>query len=65
MKPFLLGVTVAIVLGIGAAALLASTQRFAYEAFTTSGARVSDPGYNLVGPRWTGEGSAGPSSSRS
>jgi hypothetical protein len=55
MKPFLLGITVAIVIAIGAAALLSSTQKFAYEAFTTSGARVSDPGYNLVGPRWTGE----------
>jgi hypothetical protein len=59
MKPFLLGVIVALVLGVGAAALLTSTQKFAYEAFTTSGARVSDPGYNLVGPRWTGEASAG------
>jgi hypothetical protein len=59
MKPFLLAVIVAIVLGIGAAAVLTNLQRFAYEAFSTSGARVSDPGYNLVGPRWTGEAAPG------
>jgi hypothetical protein len=58
MKPFMLGITVAIVIALGAAALLSSTQKFAYEAFATSGARVSDPGYNLVGPHWTGEASA-------
>jgi hypothetical protein len=59
MKPLLFGIVAAVVLGIGAAALLSSTQQFAYQAFTTSGARVSDPGYNLVGPRWTGEPSLG------
>jgi hypothetical protein len=59
MKPFLVGFVAAVVLAIAAAVLLTSTQKFAYEAFTTSGARVSDPGYNLVGPRWTGEPSAG------
>lgn len=58
MKPLLLGVTVAILLGIGAGSVLISTQTPVYEAFTTSGARVSDPGYNLVGPHWTGEASA-------
>jgi hypothetical protein len=59
MKPFIVGFVAAVVLAIAAAVLLTSTQKLAYEAFTTSGARVSDPGYNLVGPRWTGEPSAG------
>ena len=27
----------------------------AYQAFATSGARVSEPGTNLVGPRWNGD----------
>ena len=47
------------VLAVIAAALLTNTQKFAYEAFTSPSARVSDPGYNLVGPRWTGEASVG------
>jgi hypothetical protein len=55
MKPFLLSVAAAIVLGLAAAALLNSTQQRAYEAYATSGTRVSDPGHNLVGPRWSGE----------
>jgi hypothetical protein len=59
MKPFLLGVTAAVLLALGAATLLINTQEYAYQAYTTSGARVSDPGYNLVGPHWTGEASAG------
>ncbi|MFE1599853.1 hypothetical protein [Methylobacterium sp. ID0610] len=34
---------------------LTSNQKFAYQAFATSGARVSEPGTNLVGPRWDGD----------
>ena len=55
MKPFLLGVAATIVLGIAAAFLLDGIQQRAYEAYATSGARVSDPGHNLVGPTWSGE----------
>jgi hypothetical protein len=55
MKPFLLSVIVAVTLAIAAAALLNGTQQRAYEAYATSGTRVSDPGHNLVGPRWSGE----------
>jgi len=59
MKPFLFAVTAAILLGLGAATLLINMQEFAYQAYATSGARVSDPGFNLVGPHWTGEASPG------
>ncbi|TNC11965.1 hypothetical protein FF100_17115 [Methylobacterium terricola] len=55
MKAFLVAVAAALVLATAASFLLAENQRFAYQAFATSGARVSDPGNNLVGPRWTGD----------
>jgi hypothetical protein len=35
--------------------VLNSEQTLAYKAFATSGARVSDPGYNLVGKNWSGD----------
>jgi hypothetical protein len=57
MKAFVLSVVAAIALGVMAAALLNIIQRPAYEAFTTSGARIADPGHNLVGPDWSGEAS--------
>jgi hypothetical protein len=56
MKAFLLAVVVAVALGAGAALVLSRSQETAYEAFATSGARVGDPGHNLVGPNWTGKG---------
>ena len=55
MKAFLVAVAAAVVLATAASFLLAENQRLAYQAFATSGARVSDPGTNLVGPRWTGD----------
>jgi hypothetical protein len=54
MKAFLAAVVAAILLGVGAMLALTSNQKFAYQAFATSGARVSEPGSNLVGPRWNG-----------
>ncbi len=54
MKAFLAAVIAAILLGVGAMLALTSNQKFAYQAFATSGARVSEPGANLVGPRWNG-----------
>jgi hypothetical protein len=61
MRPFLLSLVAAIVLGITAAVLLDSIQQHAYEAYATPGTRVSDPGFNLVGSQWSGEPS-GPGS---
>lgn len=56
MKAFIIAVVVAVLLGTLAATLLNQQQRFAYQAFSTSGARVSDPAghSNLVGPAWNG-----------
>lgn len=55
MKAFLVAVVVAVAIGFLAATLLNDNQRFAYQAFATSGTRVSHPGHNLVGPKWNGE----------
>ncbi|ACL60127.1 hypothetical protein [Methylobacterium nodulans] len=54
MKAFAVAVIMAVALAAGAAFVLTSNQKYAYEAFATSGARVSNPGTNLVGPHWTG-----------
>jgi hypothetical protein len=54
MKVILGAILVAIVLGVGAAMVLNTTQRPAYEVYSTSGARVGDPGHNLVGENWSG-----------
>lgn len=55
MRTILLAVVASLALGGLAAALLTSTQKTAYEAYATSGARVSQPGHNLVGPNWSGQ----------
>jgi hypothetical protein len=55
MRPFLISAATAIVLAIAAAILLNGMQKRAYEAYSTSATRVSNPGYNLVGSEWSGE----------
>jgi hypothetical protein len=55
MKAFVLAVVVAVGGAAGAAWYLnAEMQSTVASAFTTEGARVSDPGANLVGESWTG-----------
>lgn len=55
MKAFLLAVVVAGGGAFAAAWLLnAEFQANAYAAYTTEGARVSEPGGNLVGESWNG-----------
>ena len=54
MKVILAALVASVVLGLGAAALMNAGQRPAFEAFATSGARVGDPGENLVGKSWNG-----------
>ncbi|WP_209424746.1 hypothetical protein [Pararhodobacter sp. SW119] len=50
MKAFLAAVVIAVVFAYGAALLLHDTwQTPSHSAFTTEGARVSDPGQNLIG----------------
>ena len=55
MNVVLAGIAAAIVLGVVAALVLRSAQEPAYQAYSTSGARVGDPGHNLVGPNWSGD----------
>ena len=50
MKVFLAALVFAAVAAIGVSMLLNSLQQPSYVTFTTSGARVGDPGHNLVGP---------------
>lgn len=50
MKIFLAALVFAAVVAVGTAVFLNGIQQTSYAAFTTSGARVGDPGNNLVGP---------------
>ena len=50
MKVFVAAVVFAAIVAAGMSIVLNSVQRPSYEAFSTSGARVGDPGHNLVGP---------------
>ena len=54
MKTIILAVIAALALGGVAAYFLAENQRLAYQAYSTTGARVT-PTENLVGPRWNGD----------
>lgn len=56
MRSVLGGIGAAIVLAAFAAWLVPRLQEPAYEAYATSSARVGNPGENLVGRHWTGEG---------
>ncbi len=48
MKAFVAAVIFAVIAAVGAAYVLDTEQRDSSVAFTTSGARVSDPGHNLI-----------------
>ena len=54
MKTIILAVVASVALGGVAAYLLAENQKLAYQAYSTTGARVT-PTDNLVGPKWTGD----------
>ncbi len=54
MRVILAAFVAVVGLGLAAGAVLGTQQRTAYEAFSTAGARVDDPGVNLVGSQWTG-----------
>lgn len=64
MRAFALAVIAAVVLGLTAAFVLGDNHTLAYQAFATSGTRVSHPGTNLVGPKWNGETPPEPSAKR-
>ena len=50
MKVFLAALVFAAVVAVGMALFLSTIQQPSSVAFTTSGARVGDPGNNLIGP---------------
>ena len=50
MKVFIAAVLFAVVAAVGTSFVLNTYQRSSDTAFTTTGARVSDPGHNLIGP---------------
>jgi hypothetical protein len=49
MKAFIAAVICAAVIGFGASYILLTQQQTADVAFSTQGARVGDPGHNLIG----------------
>lgn len=50
MKSFVGALVFAVVAAVGVAMVLNSIQQPSSTTFTTSGARVGDPGHNLIGP---------------
>lgn len=56
MGMILVGIVVAVAIGIGAGYYLPTEQEPAWQVYSSSSARVDDPGHNLVGRGWTGEG---------
>jgi hypothetical protein len=52
MKVFLAALVFAAITAVGVAIVLSAIQMPSYVAFSTSGARVGDPGDNLVGTDW-------------
>ena len=48
MKAFISAVIVAVIVAVGAAFVLDSQQKTADKAFAPSGARVGNPGHNLI-----------------
>lgn len=50
MKVFIAALLFAGIAAVGTSMLLHTFQEPGYVAFTTSGARVGDPGHNLIGP---------------
>lgn len=50
MKVFIAALLFAAIAAVGVSVLLNSIQEPSSVAFTTSGARVGDPGNNLIGP---------------
>jgi hypothetical protein len=50
MKVFFAALLFAAIAAVGVSVLLNTIQEPSSVAFTTSGARVGDPGHNLIGP---------------
>jgi len=52
MPAFLISIAAAVVLGLGAMFALEGAWRPADKAYTTTGARITHDGHNLVGKDW-------------
>lgn len=52
MKIILAGIAAAIVLGVIVSLVLPMAGEPAYQAYSTSSARVGEPGQNLIGGAW-------------
>jgi hypothetical protein len=50
MKSFVAALAFAVIAAVGVAMVLNTFQQSSSAAFSTSGARVGDPGHNLIGP---------------
>ncbi len=61
MKTFIVALVFAALSAAAVSVLLNKFQEPGYVAFSTSGARVGDPGHNLVGSNWSGENRVGKS----
>lgn len=61
MGMILSGIAVAIAIGFGAGSFFLNNQEqlLAWQVYSSTSARVGDPGYNLVGRDWTGEARPG------
>jgi hypothetical protein len=54
LKVIILSAVAALVIAFASSFVLDAEQEPAYQAYVGSGARVGDPGTNLVGPNWNG-----------
>jgi hypothetical protein len=54
LRIIILASLAAVLVAYAASLILGGEQESAYQAFVGSGARISDPGYNLVGRTWDG-----------
>ncbi len=50
MKSFVAALAFAVIAAVGVAMVLNTFQQSSSVAFSTTGARVGDPGHNLIGP---------------
>lgn len=50
MKSFVAALAFAVIAAVGVAMVLNTIQQSSSVAFSTTGARVGDPGHNLIGP---------------
>lgn len=55
MRVLAIGIAAAILVGAAIGVIFPLEPKLAWQAYSSTSARVGDPGSNLVGPGWTGE----------